>query len=53
MLVKCLACRACYSQGRTIDELMINMPRGHRTLFEESADLDNLSEFVGVQRVTV
>ena len=45
--------RACYSQGRTIDELMTNMREVIALCMEESADLDQLSEFVGVQRVTL
>ena len=44
---------ACYSQGRTIDELMANMREVIELCLEESADLDGLPEFVGVQRVTV
>lgn len=46
--------KACYSQGRTIDELMANM-RDIICLCLEDAEveLDDLSEFVGVQKIQV
>ena len=42
--------RACYSQGRTIDELMANM-RDVIALCLEVEPEYNPTEFVGVQRV--
>lgn len=44
---------ACYSQGRTIDELMVNMGEVIALCLEEIDDLDQLPEFVGVQKVIV
>jgi predicted RNase H-like HicB family nuclease len=44
--------RACYSQGRTIDELMTNM-REVIALCLEEAENDIANEFVGVQKVLV
>jgi predicted RNase H-like HicB family nuclease len=42
--------RACYSQGRTIDELMANMRDAIALCLEEEPEYSPL-EFVGVQRV--
>ena len=44
---------ACYSQGRTIDELMANMREVIELCLEESSGTEGISEFVGVQKVTV
>ena len=44
--------RACYSQGRTIDELMTNI-REVIALCLEEADDETTNEFVGVQKVLV
>ena len=44
--------RACYSQGRTIDELMSNMREVIALCLEEAED-DIANEFVGVQKVSV
>jgi predicted RNase H-like HicB family nuclease len=44
--------QACYSQGKTIDELMTNMIEVIELCLEEMSDMP-VSEFVGVQRVTV
>ncbi|MFM7581285.1 MAG: type II toxin-antitoxin system HicB family antitoxin [Caldilinea sp.] len=44
--------RACYSQGRTIDELMANM-RDVIALCVEAEPDYTPTEFVGVQRVLV
>ena len=44
---------ACYSQGRTIDELMANMREVIELCLEESVSIEGMSEFVGVQKVTV
>ncbi len=44
--------RACYSQGKTVDELMTNM-REVIALCLEEEDVGDLTEFVGVQKVVV
>lgn len=43
---------ACYSQGRTIDELMDNMREVIALCLEEMSEVP-VSEFVGVQRITI
>ena len=43
--------RACYSQGRTIDELMTNMREVITLCLEEEAEAP--SQFIGVQRIMV
>ncbi len=43
--------RACYSQGRTIDELMANMREVIELCLEEAEE--SHSEFIGVQRITL
>lgn len=46
--------KACYSQGRTIDELMANMRDIICLCLEdEEVALDDLSEFVGVQKISI
>jgi predicted RNase H-like HicB family nuclease len=42
--------RACYGQGRTIDELLSNM-REVIALCLEDDESDSIAEFVGVQRI--
>ncbi|MEK7807359.1 MAG: type II toxin-antitoxin system HicB family antitoxin [Chloroflexota bacterium] len=44
--------RACYTQGRTLDELMENIKEVIKPCLEER-DVDSLSNFVGVQRVEI
>ena len=44
--------RACYSQGKTIDELMANMREVIELCLEEE-DGDILPEFIGVQKILV
>ncbi len=44
--------RACYSQGRTLDELMANIREVIELSLEEQAT-ETLPEFIGVQKVTV
>ena len=44
--------RACYSQGKTIDELMANMREVIR-LCLENENQDSLPEFIGVQKIMV
>jgi predicted RNase H-like HicB family nuclease len=43
--------RACYSQGRTIDELLINMREVIELCLEEEQEL--ITEFIGVQKIVV
>ena len=43
---------ACYSQGETIDQLMVNMREVIALCLEEMTDV-SISEFVGVQRITM
>ena len=44
--------RACYSQGRTLDELMANMREVVELCLEEQGE-EALPEVVGIQKVTV
>jgi len=44
--------RACYSQGRTLDELMANIREVIELSLEDQPD-ETLPEFIGVQKVTV
>ena len=44
--------RACYTQGRTLDELLENIKEVIKLCLEEE-DIDVLSKFVGVQRVEI
>jgi len=41
---------ACYSQGRTIDELLTNMQEVLALCLEEATD-ESTTEFVGVQKI--
>jgi predicted RNase H-like HicB family nuclease len=43
---------ACYSQGKTLDELLSNIKEVIELCLEEITD-DSLSEFIGVQKVTI
>ena len=43
--------RACYSQGRTVDELMLNVQEVISLCLEE--EQAEFAEFIGVQRVLV
>lgn len=46
--------RACYSQGRTVDELIKNIKEVVELCLEEQLDSEeSLPEFIGVQKVTV
>lgn len=45
--------RGCYTQGRTLDELLKNIQEVIELCLEELPDLQNLPEFVGVQKVLV
>ena len=44
--------RACYSQGRTLDELMSNIKEAIELCLEEQQE-EYPSEFVGVQKVVL
>jgi predicted RNase H-like HicB family nuclease len=44
--------RACYTQGRTLDELMTNIREVIELCLEEQHE-EPLPEFIGVQKVTV
>jgi len=44
--------KACYSQGRSLDELMANIKEVIQMCLEEE-DVGTILEFVGVQRVEV
>ncbi|MCA9998686.1 MAG: type II toxin-antitoxin system HicB family antitoxin [Anaerolineales bacterium] len=44
--------RACYSQGKTIDELMHNIKEVIELCLEDE-EPDFLNEFVGVQKIIV
>jgi len=44
--------RACYSQGRTLDELLRNVKEAILLCLEEG-ETETLAEFVGVQRVSL
>jgi predicted RNase H-like HicB family nuclease len=44
--------RGCYSQGQTIDELMVNIKEVIQLCLEDENN-DNMSEFVGVQKVVI
>ncbi len=43
--------RACYSQGRTINELLANMRDVIALCLEAEPDYHSPTEFIGVQRV--
>jgi len=44
--------RACYSQGRTLDELLRNVKEAILLCLEEEGT-ETLAEFVGVQKVSL
>ncbi len=44
--------RACYSQGKTIDELLANVREAIELCLEEDG-LDSVTEFVGIQKILV
>ena len=44
--------KACYSQGETIDELMVNIKEVIELCLEEESD-ENIAEFVGIQKVVI
>ncbi len=44
--------QACYSQGQTLDELIENIREVVELCLEEKQE-ESLSEFIGIQRITV
>jgi predicted RNase H-like HicB family nuclease len=47
------ALRACYAQGKTLDELMANIREVIDLCLEDEPDLESIPEFIGVQKVAV
>lgn len=45
--------KACYSQGATIDELMVNIREVIEMCLEELEEEDTTTEFIGVQRLVI
>jgi len=45
--------RGCYSQGKTLDELMSNIREVIQLCLEEQPETDELPEFFGVQKVVI
>jgi len=45
--------RACYSQGKTIDELLTNIKEVIFLCLEEEGEAGVLPEFIGVQKVSL
>jgi len=43
--------KACYSQGETVDELMVNIREVIEMCLEELEEVETTTEFVGVQRL--
>jgi len=45
--------RGCYSQGKTLDELMSNIREVIQLCLEEQPEIAELPEFFGVQKVVI
>ena len=45
--------KACYAQGKTMDELMLNIREVIELCLESQDDLIQSFEFIGVQKVSV
>ena len=45
--------RSCYSQGKTLDELMKNIQEVIHLCLEEEPQTEDLPEFLGVQKVII
>lgn len=44
--------RACYSQGKTIDELLVNIKEAIALALEDQGEAET-AEFVGIQKIAV
>lgn len=47
------ALKACYSQGRTIDELMKNVREVIELCIEDQESKISIPEFIGVQKISI
>jgi len=45
--------KACYSQGETVDELMVNIREVIEMCLEELEEVESMPEFVGIQRLII
>jgi predicted RNase H-like HicB family nuclease len=45
--------QGCYSQGRTLDELMGNIREVIQLCLEDQPQTEDWPEFIGIQKVTV
>ena len=45
--------KACYAQGKTLDELLQNMREVIALCLEDQNEKESISEFVGIQKVSV
>lgn len=45
--------KACYSQGRTMDELLKNMREVIELCLESEGETTSMPEFIGVQKVSL
>ena len=44
--------RSCYTQGKTLDELMVNIKEVIELCLEDEGDVD-LPEFVGIHKIEI
>ena len=45
--------RGCYTQGKTLDELMKNIHEVIHLCLEDHPEIEDLPEFLGVQKVII